>query len=156
MGARRPAWQRQMDAAVVDRPDHAVEHFGREVGLERIEVAGNDDDHRQGPAAVGNLDGLIALGNRRREELVVVHQGHLDRRTIGAGEGPVERRLRVEGELPGGIQGDGVDEHYHVRRVDGVCGEQFGDEVVGSVGDPAVDRLPLALGVVGEVGLRKR
>ncbi len=64
MRARRPLRQRQMDPAVGDRVEHAVERVGVQVRFEHGEVGRLHDDHRQRATSVGQLDRLIVLGER--------------------------------------------------------------------------------------------
>lgn len=95
---------------------------------------GDDDQHRQFVALVGQLGrGIGVRRDRRAGQFQFVHQRHRDRRTIQAGERGVLGRVLAEGPCPVGLEVQGVDQHHHRVRVQEARREQIRDELLGAL-----------------------
>ncbi len=107
-----------MDPAVGDRVEHTGQRFGGQVRFEFGQIVGHHHHHGERPTAVRQLDGPIVLGDRGREELVVMHRRDIDRRAVGTRERLIGGGCRVERELPRCVERDRVDEHHGRRRIE--------------------------------------
>ena len=112
---------------------------------------GQEEQHRQFVADVGQLDGLPAVTRRVRELGLTHHGGHVDDVARSGGERGVAGEVGLERFGPAGVQVHGVHQHEAGEVVEGLGGEQLRDAVVRALGDPCVDGDPSAVGIGLEV-----